>query len=87
MIHNILRAYDKHYKLCTKITCTDSLPFLPIAVCGCIFMMKTFSYEIFQELKNQLGDLKDNNETTAMDLIHADNVRQGRDKYKTLKVS
>ena len=22
-----------------------------------------------------------------MDLIHADNVRQGRDKYKTLKVS
>jgi len=41
--------------------------------------------EQLKELKNQLGDLKDNNETTAMDLIHADNVRQGRDKYKTLK--
>lgn len=38
-----------------------------------------------KELKNQLGDLKDTNETTAMDLIHADNVKQGRDKYKTLK--
>ena len=47
----------------------------------------SFYYDvIFQELKNQLGDLKDTNETTAMDLIHADNVKQGRDKYKTLKV-
>lgn len=42
---------------------------------------------LFQELKNQLGDLKDTNATTVMDQIHAENVKQGRDKYKTLKVS
>ena len=41
---------------------------------------------LFQELKNQLVDLKDTNETTALDMIHADNVKHGRDKYKTLKV-
>jgi len=38
-----------------------------------------------EELKNQLGDLKDTNATTVMDQIHAENVKQGRDKYKTLK--
>lgn len=38
-----------------------------------------------KELKNQLVDLKDTNETTALDMIHADNVKHGRDKYKTLK--
>lgn len=39
-----------------------------------------------QELKEQLGDLKDTNQSTVMDMIHAENVKQGRDKYKTLKV-
>ena len=42
---------------------------------------------IFQELKEQLGDLKDTNQSTVMDMIHAENVKQGRDKYKTLKVN
>lgn len=37
------------------------------------------------ELKEQLGDLKDTNQSTVMDMIHAENVKQGRDKYKTLK--
>jgi len=37
------------------------------------------------ELKHQLGDLKDTNASTVMDMIHAENVKQGRDKYKTLK--
>ncbi|CAG5107147.1 Oidioi.mRNA.OKI2018_I69.chr1.g3173.t1.cds [Oikopleura dioica] len=41
---------------------------------------------MLHELKNQLGDLKDTNATTVMDQIHAENVKQGRDKYKTLKV-
>ncbi|CBY21426.1 unnamed protein product [Oikopleura dioica] len=40
---------------------------------------------MLHELKNQLGDLKDTNATTVMDQIHAENVKQGRDKYKTLK--
>ena len=46
-----------------------------------------FFYSIFQELKEQLGDLKDTNQSTVMDMIHAENVKQGRDKYKTLKVN
>ena len=42
---------------------------------------------MIQELKLQLGDLKDTNASTVMDMIHAENVKQGRDKYKTLKVT
>ena len=39
----------------------------------------------FQALKFQLSDLKDSEKLSQLDLIHAENVKAGRDKYKTLK--
>lgn len=36
-------------------------------------------------LKGQLSELKDSEKLTQLDLIHAENVKAGRDKYKTLK--
>jgi len=38
-----------------------------------------------QALKFQLSDLKDSEKLSQLDLIHAENVKAGRDKYKTLK--
>lgn len=36
-------------------------------------------------LKDQLGTLKNSEKLTPMDILHAENVKAGRDKYKTLK--
>merc|ERR1711937_83074 len=41
--------------------------------------------EQLQALKAQLSGLKDTDKLTEMDLLHAENVKMGRDKYKTLK--
>jgi len=39
-----------------------------------------------QDLKKQLTDLRDSNvQATQLDIIHGENVKAGRDKYKTLK--
>jgi len=39
-----------------------------------------------EDLKQQLGDLRDAKvQVTTNDQLHIENVRQGRDKYKTLK--
>lgn len=50
---------------------------------------QTFNYDnfdVFQGLKQQLTDLRDTNiQATQMDQLHTENVRAGRDKYKTLK--
>uniref|UniRef100_A0A8D0G585 Ezrin n=1 Tax=Sphenodon punctatus TaxID=8508 RepID=A0A8D0G585_SPHPU len=36
-------------------------------------------------LTNELAQARDENKTTQNDLIHTENMRQGRDKYKTLR--
>lgn len=39
-----------------------------------------------EDLKKQLTGLRDNNvQVTQLDVLHTENVKQGRDKYKTLK--
>lgn len=38
-----------------------------------------------EELKVELASVQDTNKQTDMDFLHQENVRQGRDKYKTLK--
>lgn len=38
-----------------------------------------------QALSSELADTCDESKKTANDLIHAENVRLGRDKYKTLR--
>lgn len=39
----------------------------------------------FQMLKQDLAVSRDDTKETANDKIHRENVRQGRDKYKTLR--
>jgi radixin len=36
-------------------------------------------------LKKDLAGTKDETKETAMDKLHKENVKQGRDKYKTLR--
>lgn len=38
-----------------------------------------------QELSDELQKTKEETKLTKNDILHADNVKQGRDKYKTLK--
>lgn len=40
---------------------------------------------LLQMLKNDLAQSRDETKETPMDKIHRENVRQGRDKYKTLR--
>lgn len=39
----------------------------------------------FQELSVELESTQDDTKLTKNDLLHTDNVKEGRDKYKTLK--
>lgn len=39
----------------------------------------------FQMLKQDLAQSRDETKETTLDKIHRENVRQGRDKYKTLR--
>uniref|UniRef100_A0A8C2K5U7 Moesin b n=1 Tax=Cyprinus carpio TaxID=7962 RepID=A0A8C2K5U7_CYPCA len=41
--------------------------------------------KLLQVLSSELADARDESKKTANDLIHAENVRLGRDKYKTLR--
>ena len=38
-----------------------------------------------QALKHDLETTRDSDKETSMDRLHKENVRQGRDKYKTLR--
>lgn len=38
-----------------------------------------------QTLTNELSQARDENKRTHNDIIHNENMRQGRDKYKTLR--
>ena len=40
---------------------------------------------MFQQLQAELQSTKDTSKQTVNDVLHAENVKQGRDKYKTLK--
>lgn len=40
---------------------------------------------LLQSLSADLAESKDMTQVTRMDVIHTQNVSQGRDKYKTLK--
>lgn len=59
---------------------------LIVAVCFAIsdYTINGFMF-IVQMLKQDLAQSRDESKETAMDKIHRENVRQGRDKYKTLR--
>lgn len=44
-----------------------------------------FSLTALQALTSELANARDDTKKTANDMIHAENMRQGRDKYKTLR--
>lgn len=48
-------------------------------------LLITDPYLFFQALKHDLESTRDTEKETTMDKIHKENVRQGRDKYKTLR--
>lgn len=43
------------------------------------------NFHFLQALKHDLESTRDTEKETTMDKIHKENVRQGRDKYKTLR--
>ena len=38
-----------------------------------------------QALTSELASTRDDTKTTQLDLLHTENMKQGRDKYKTLR--
>ncbi len=44
-----------------------------------------FNFPFSQALKQDLAQSRDETKETVNDKIHRENVRQGRDKYKTLR--
>lgn len=42
-------------------------------------------FSLLQTLSNELSQARDENKRTHNDIIHNENTRQGRDKYKTLR--
>ncbi|KAL7979904.1 hypothetical protein Chor_004386 [Crotalus horridus] len=47
--------------------------------------VSSFSLLALQALTSELANARDETKKTANDMIHAENMRQGRDKYKTLR--
>lgn len=39
----------------------------------------------FQSLTSELANTRDDSKQTRLDMLHAENVKEGRDKYKTLR--
>lgn len=52
---------------------------------SCDSKAQLIPFVIFQALKQDLAQSLDESKETAMDKIHRENVRVGRDKYKTLR--
>lgn len=48
-------------------------------------LLLTTLYTLSQALKHDLESTRDVEKETSMDKLHKENVRQGRDKYKTLR--
>ena len=51
----------------------------------CCQLLKTPCLLYHQALSSELANARDETMKTQNDLIHAENVRAGRDKYKTLR--
>lgn len=56
-----------------------------------VVSQKIFLYNLYlmffvlQALTDELAQARDENKRTHNDIIHSENMRQGRDKYKTLR--
>ena len=47
--------------------------------------MYMYFYYSFQSLTSELANTRDDSKQTRLDVLHAENVKEGRDKYKTLR--
>lgn len=47
--------------------------------------MYIYFYPSFQSLTSELANTRDDSKQTRLDVLHAENVKEGRDKYKTLR--
>lgn len=45
----------------------------------------TFLFFLMQALSSELAQARDETKKTQNDVLHAENVKAGRDKYKTLR--
>lgn len=52
---------------------------------SCVTQICDILYLILQTLTDELAQARDENKRTHNDMIHTENMRQGRDKYKTLR--
>lgn len=50
-----------------------------------VFVHPVNTLLLFQTLTDELAQARDENKKTQNDIIHTENMRQGRDKYKTLR--
>jgi hypothetical protein len=50
-----------------------------------LVLIPVLFYFLFQSLQAELQGTKIDEKATTTDMLHAENVKQGRDKYKTLK--
>lgn len=65
-------------------------PCAAVALAGISFFIHVRYFHIFlqlslQALQRELEESKDAQKATLNDVLHEQNVKQGRDKYKTLK--
>lgn len=69
------KKVNKRWTIARSKGCAG-LILLRIPFCGCV---------LFQFLSTELAAAVDESKKTPNDLIHAENVKAGRDKYKTLR--
>lgn len=50
-----------------------------------VFLVNNFQPNILQALSSELEVARDESKKTANDILHMENMRAGRDKYKTLR--
>jgi len=58
---------------------------LKVSFIKLILQLKLMTFLIQQMLSEELAENKDDTKVTKNDILHQENVRQGRDKYKTLR--
>lgn len=51
----------------------------------CLLLVDSLTCSSLQALSSELAQARDNTKHTQNDLLHTENVRAGRDKYKTLR--
>ena len=57
----------------------------PYELLSILGIISDFFFVLFQELGDELKSVKDESKLTLEDKLHEGNLKEGRDKYKTLR--